>query len=75
MSPDESLNSNLTAAPHDAPDELIDYGDMNERDARLSGYTDSEGHAVSMARKDVKGHPTNALTDIGAGRSSVVRHR
>lgn len=50
----------------------IDYGNMNERDAKLAGYTDKSGHAVSMAKKDVEGHPTGAYTDVGAGRSSVV---
>lgn len=51
----------------------LEYGEMNEDDARESGYTDSEGHAVSMAKKDVKGDPTGAFTDIGAGRSSAVQ--
>lgn len=52
----------------------LEYGEMNEADARASGYTDEQGHAVSMAKKDVKGIPTGALTDIGAGRSSAVHH-
>jgi len=53
----------------------LDFGEANEADARDSGYTDSEGHAVSMAEKDVKGDPTGALTDIGAGRSSAILRR
>lgn len=52
----------------------LDYGEMNEADAHDSGYTDSEGRAVSKAKKDVKGDPTGALTDIGAGRSSAILH-
>ncbi|MBC7421206.1 MAG: hypothetical protein H7328_10805 [Bdellovibrio sp.] len=51
----------------------VDVGTMNEKDAKIPGYTDKNGHAVSNAKKDIPGHPTGALTDIGAGRSSVVR--
>ncbi len=47
--------------------------EMNAEDAVTSGYTDKKGHAVSRAKKDVKGSPTGAFTDIGAGRSSVVK--
>jgi hypothetical protein len=43
-------------------------------DAIVSGYIGRDGKAVSMARRDVEGSPTGAYTDIGAGRSSVVRH-
>ncbi len=75
MSPDERLNASFTAIPHDALDEEIEYGDMNEKDARESGYTDAEGHAIARARKDVHGSPTNAFTDIGAGRSSAVKRK
>jgi hypothetical protein len=50
----------------------VDYGEMNEKDARNSGYIDDQGHAKSMAKKDKPGHPTGAYTDVGAGRSSVV---
>ncbi len=51
----------------------VEYGEMNEVDAMESGYTDQDGKAVSMAKKDVKGTPTGAYTDVGAGRSSVVK--
>lgn len=49
-----------------------DYGQMNVQDAKESGYTDEEGNAVSKAKEDVKGSPTGAYTDVGAGRSSAV---
>ena len=42
-------------------------------DAKVSGYVGKNGKAVSMARQDVEGSPTGAFTDIGAGRSSVVK--
>ena len=86
LTADESINNNYTAIPKDSSagmnlsseDENIqtqmDYGDMNAKDARESGYIDDKGHAVSMARHDVKGSPTGAYTDVGAGRSSVVHH-
>ncbi|WP_374030148.1 hypothetical protein [Bdellovibrio bacteriovorus] len=48
-------------------------GRASERKARASGYTNKEGKAVDLAKKDVPGSPTGALTDIGAGRSSAVR--
>ena len=51
----------------------MDYPEMNEQDAKISGYTDRKGQAVDMAKKNVKGSPTGAYTDIGAGRSSVVK--
>ncbi|KYG66977.1 hypothetical protein AZI86_08115 [Bdellovibrio bacteriovorus] len=84
LSPEQTFNSNYTAKPkpriitqelieQDGPPEKIDYGTMNLDDAIESGYTDEEGHAVSMAKHDVEGSPTGAFTDIGAGRSSVVK--
>ncbi|KHD89209.1 MAG: hypothetical protein OM95_05185 [Bdellovibrio sp. ArHS] len=60
------------AAKPKFPSHRMNYGKMNEHDARASGYTNKQGHAVDMAKPDVKGSPTGALTDIGAGRSSVV---
>lgn len=42
-------------------------------DAKESGYVGKNGKAVSMAKPDVVGSPTGAFTDIGAGRSSVVK--
>lgn len=84
LSPEQPFNNNYTAKPkaraitqelieQDGPAEKIDYGTMNLEDAIESGYTDEEGHAVSLAKKDVEGSPTGAFTDIGAGRSSVVK--
>ena len=82
--PDDSFNGNYTAQPkslahdeHLATDpnfieESPEYGEMNLRDAQLSGDTDKEGKAISRAKKDIDGHPTGAYTDIGHGRSSVV---
>lgn len=82
MTPEESLNEGFDAIPHsgletmdvesdDFPDDQ-DPGEMNEADARASGYIDNQGKAVEMAKPDVNGSPTGAYTDIGAGRSSVV---
>jgi hypothetical protein len=51
-----------------------EVGDMNIEDAKASGYTDKGGKAVDKARPNVEGSPTGALTDIGAGRSSAVKH-
>ena len=81
----ETFNGNFTAIPKDNSqvgadvDDLraaeIDYGSMNEEDAKESGYTGANGEAVDMAKPDVEGRPTGALTDLGAGRSGVVeRH-
>jgi hypothetical protein len=79
----QSLNDGFTAQPTTKPntpksppvETAFDYGDMNEDDARASGYTDKSGHAKDMAKPDVPGSPTGAFTDIGAGRSSVVKHK
>lgn len=60
----ESADPDMAAA--------MDFGEMNEEDARESGYMDENGKAVSKARHDVEGSPTGAYTDIGAGRSSAV---
>lgn len=54
-------------------DKKMTYRKANLEDAKISGYTDENGKAIDMAKPDVKGHPTGALTDIGAGRSSVVK--
>jgi hypothetical protein len=82
--PDASFNNGFTAIPKDAAsaDDVaadadlvatsMDFGEMNDKDAKDSGYTDKDGKAVSMAKGDVEGSPTGAYTDIGAGRSSVV---
>jgi hypothetical protein len=80
-----SLDGGVTARPHDlTPAEQavqgdgsmsidpFDYGNMNEDDARQSGYIGPNGKAVSKSIPDKGGHPTGAYTDIGAGRSSTV---
>ena len=84
-SPNQRLNGNLTAQPKDIPqvDEgaadtemgaaVAENSEMNVKDAKDSGYTDEKGQAVSKAKPDVKGSPTGAFTDVGAGRSSAVR--
>lgn len=61
-----SADADLKASP-------MDFGEMNEADARASGYTDADGEAVDLAKPDVPGSPTGALTDIGHGRSSAVK--
>lgn len=82
----EDFNGDLSAMPkrnqldsHNSTDKelsgkKLDYGDMNLADAKRSGYTDRKGRAVEMTRRDRPGSPTGAFTDIGAGRSSVVKH-
>jgi hypothetical protein len=45
---------------------------QNQNNNHSDTSASTQGHAVSMAKKDVKGSPTGAYTDIGAGRSSVV---
>ena len=73
------LNGDLTAKPHnrvqDQMETMFDAGPANLEDAKLSGYTDAHGNAVDMARPNIEGHHTGAYTDIGAGRSSVVKTR
>lgn len=74
----DSLNEGFTAIPKGRADEqtetAMESTPANEEDARELGYTDQDGHAVEKARPDTKGSPTGALTDIGAGRSSVIKH-
>lgn len=62
-----------TLIDSEGPAATLDYGEMNLQDAIESGYTDEAGQAVDKAKKDKKGSPTGAWTDIGAGRSSVVK--
>lgn len=83
---EDSLNADFSAIPKKHHPEAhlptdkelsgkkLDYGDMTLADAKRSGYTDRKGHAVEMTKKDRPGSPTGAYTDIGAGRSSVVKH-
>ncbi|MDG0816418.1 hypothetical protein [Bdellovibrio svalbardensis] len=59
----------------DPRDEQIDYGETSLHDAKMSGYSDRKGRAVSMTKEDIEGSPTGALTDIGAGRSSVIHEK
>lgn len=80
-----SFNDNLTARPKEetSADEAsadadlaattMDYGEMTVKDAKDSGYTDRDGKAVDMAKKEIPGRPTGAFTDVGAGRSSAVK--
>lgn len=83
---DETLNENLSARPGKVPEftgnaesemkgSELEFGEMNLEDAKESGYTDEEGNAISLSKKDREGSPTGAFTDIGAGRSSAVRSR
>lgn len=73
-SPDDSFNGNLTAIPKslDSEETPMEYGEMNEEEARETGYVGKDGRAVEMAKPNIEGSPTGALTDVGAGRSSVV---
>jgi len=72
------LNGELTAKPHsrvmDQMETAFESTPANEEDAKL-GYTDAHGNAVDMAKPNIEGHHTGAYTDIGAGRSSVVKTR
>jgi hypothetical protein len=77
MVDDENSDSPSDKPPQVAEDfseseDEIYVTSANERDARESGYMDAEGKAVELAKPDVEGSPTGALTDIGRGRSSVV---
>lgn len=82
---EESLNGGFTAIPKDANRAVevsvdadlgatgMEYGEMNERDAKASGYTKANGQAADLAKHDVEGSPTGAYTDVGHGRSSAVK--
>jgi hypothetical protein len=83
--PSNDIETEITARPHDVEAEQtekngedlvsdpLDYGNMNLKDAEISGYTDEKGRAVSKSKPEVEDSPTGALTDLGAGRSSVVK--
>ncbi len=74
---DETFNRELTAipqAPEDDKDLSGQVGEMNVSDAKESGYINESGKAAEKAKEDVLGIPTGAYTDIGAGRSSAVKH-
>jgi hypothetical protein len=77
MKRDGSFNQGLTAQPKSRVSEEeitpFDTEHANIKTAQESGYTDKKGHAKGMAKTDVLGHPTGAYTDVGAGRSSVVK--
>lgn len=51
----------------------LEASEANEQDAKDLGYTDETGKAVSKSKSGSGGSPTGAYTDIGVGRSSVVR--
>lgn len=71
-----SFNDNLSAKPKtslSAEENATDFSEMNVKDAKDLGYTDEKGEAVSKSKKDEKGSPTGAFTDVGEGRSSVVK--
>lgn len=70
--PKETSSFDAAAADADVSTEVMDYGDLSLEDAMDSGYTDPEGRAVEMALPEIKGSPTGAYTDVGAGRSSAV---
>lgn len=82
----KAFNEDLTARPKDTgastEDDLgditaqpFDYGRTEEEDAKISGYTDEKGQAVSPSKsKDGKPEsPTGSYTDVGEGRSSAIR--
>ena len=61
--PEATFNGGFTAIPKDIssldestvdsadlPDMRMDYGDMNEEDAKELGYTDEAGRAISTAK-------------------------
>lgn len=70
-------NGGITAQPKgDGRSEVetaFDTDSASVTSARKAGYINGEGEAVEMAKSDVEGSPTGAYTDIGSGRSSVVK--
>lgn len=64
----KSFNEDLTARPSEVGDSGVyedpgdmaarpfDYGEMNEEDAKTSGYTDEKGHAISKPKKTSEKH-------------------
>ncbi|HRO66843.1 MAG TPA: hypothetical protein PL182_04705 [Pseudobdellovibrionaceae bacterium] len=59
----------------DLSSEQLDYGEMNEADAREAGYfSDGEFERTKpLPPSHAQESPTGSLTDVGAGRSSAVK--
>jgi hypothetical protein len=68
-----SLNDGFTAKPHSHQfgdiETVFETSNANELDAKLSGYTDEEGHAVDMAKPDI------ARPGVDGGRSSAIHFK
>ncbi len=56
-------------------DPEIDAGANSLEDAKISGYTDEQGHAISRARRDETESTVGGYTNITSGRSSAVHRR
>lgn len=52
----------------------VDPGASSLEDAKISGYTDEKGRAISKAIKDETESTIGGYTNITTGRSGVVRH-
>lgn len=58
-----------------ANDIKVDGGRTPLEDAKISGYTDSKGRAISRAIKDDTESIVGGYTNITSGRSAAVPHR
>ncbi|MBX3040546.1 MAG: hypothetical protein KF789_07570 [Bdellovibrionaceae bacterium] len=61
----------------DLSSEQLDFGEMNEEEARESGYfgEDEFDRSKPLPKSHSHESPTGSLTDVGAGRSSAVTSR
>ncbi|MGZ5278521.1 MAG: hypothetical protein ACXWC9_01175 [Pseudobdellovibrionaceae bacterium] len=58
-----------------ANDIQVDGGRTPLEDAKISGYTDSKGRAISRAIKDDTESSVGGYTNITSGRSAAIPHR
>jgi len=56
-------------------DPEVDAGATPLEDAKISGYTDAKGHAISRAVHDDTEIPVGGYTNITSGRSAAIKHK
>lgn len=64
----------MTKQKHPANDIQVDRGATDLEDAKISGYTDRKGRAISRAIADDTDSITGGYTNITSGRSAAVPH-
>jgi hypothetical protein len=68
------VEDSMAKRKNSADDIQVDRGATDLEDAKISGYTDENGRAISKATPDDTDSITGGYTNITSGRSAAIPH-